>query len=298
MSERGRPLHLIERAAQRLGQSIASTPAMPLLSQIEPDHAARPPEPELSPRHVSNGTGLSIDEVALRSAGMIDWNGADSRAADEFRIVQSEILRQIAGGGRGPGTAPRANLVMITSALPGEGKSFTTLNLAIGIARQGDHRVLLVDVDGRPGSLSDLFGLSEAPGLLELAANQAGSPDEVIVRTSIDGLDILPCGAASQGSIAEIFAGKRMAAVLDSLARRYASHLILLDAPPCLASSQPHVLAPSVGQTVLVIAADSTQQGQIEAALELVRASPSVSLLLNKVRTWNKDSFGAYAYPA
>jgi receptor protein-tyrosine kinase len=298
MSESGRPMHLIERAALRLGQTIGSTAAVPLVNRVELGKAAAAPAAPVTAGIGREVNGASvIDDVALRRAGMIDWTEPGSRAAEEFRIVQTEIMRQIAGEVRNS-AGPRANLVMITSALAGEGKSFTTINLAVGMARRGDHRVLLVDVDGRAGSLGNLFGLTESPGLLDLAADPSRNPEDMIVSSAIDGLCFLPCGMASEGSVAETFAGKRMAGVLDMLARRFAGQLILLDAPPCLASSQPHVLAPAVGQTVLVIAAGSTQQGQVEAALELVRASPSMSLLLNKVSAWHRDTFGAYAYHA
>ncbi len=86
----------------------------------------------------------TIDAVALERGGMVDWSRTRSRISEEFRLVQRQILRAAFGPGAEPGFS---NLLMVTSARPGEGKSFTSVNLAGSIARQGDHHVLLVDAD-------------------------------------------------------------------------------------------------------------------------------------------------------
>jgi receptor protein-tyrosine kinase len=153
----------------------------------------------------------------------------------------------------------------------------------------------LVDADGKPASLGDLFGLSTAPGLLDLAADRNLDPGNLAVPTCFANLEFLPLGGhALSPSFGESNAG----GVMEDLVGRYPDRLILLDAPPCLASSRPHLLAPSVGQVILVVAAGSTQQGDVEAALGLVRGCSSVSLLLNQVRRWHAHSFGSYAHAA
>ena len=134
-----------------------------------------------------------IDRVALERAGMIDWHQSGSRAAEEFRIALTEILRHNASADRptaGPGP------IMITSALPGEGKTFTAINLAVGIARQGEHRVLLVDGDGRQGGLGDLLGI---PVVTNVATAAAGGQFDAAVlgtRTCIENLDFLKSAPA------------------------------------------------------------------------------------------------------
>ena len=126
-------------------------------------------------------------------------------------------------------------------------------------------------------------------GLLDLAHSGLGAPAPII-RTAVEHLDVLTLGSNAARS-AELLASARMAGLIEDLGRRYADRVIVLDAPPCLSSSVPHTLANIVGQVVFVVAAGSTQQDDIEAALDLVRACPRISLLLNKVPPWNAHSF-------
>jgi protein-tyrosine kinase len=284
-------LHLIERAAARLHQPAAPPPT------ADPDGVAE--IERRSPHRVTrivpvldDGTRAApIDAAALTRAGLIDWDRRGTRIVEELRIAQNNLLRHsFADNGA---AAPRSgNLVMVTSALAGEGKSFISLNLAAGIARLTERRVLLIDADTKPASLRQMFGLSAAPGLLDLTRVGAFDIDDLIVPTTWENLEFLPLG----GGGGEPSSHKRIAGLVADIGRRDDERLIILDAPPCLSSSDPHTLAPVVGQTVLVIAAGFTQQTDVEAALDLVRTCPVVSLLLNKVRLWNGHSFGSYGH--
>ncbi|HTT79719.1 MAG TPA: AAA family ATPase [Stellaceae bacterium] len=235
-----------------------------------------------------------IPADALARAGLVDRTPRRSRVAEEFRIVRSKVLRA-AFGGNGVAASPRGNLILVTSALAGEGKTFVATNLAAGLSRQGDRRVLLVDIDLKDDALSRLIGVSTAPGMLDLARTSHHRVEEFVIPTALENLDVLPLGTGVAES-AELFASKRMAERLDDLSRRYADRPIIFDASPCLSNSIPHVIAPLVGQIIMVVAAGSTQQGDIEAALDMVQGCPNVSLLLNKMMPWNRRSFGAYAY--
>lgn len=291
--------HLIERAAARMvvpwGEVLARRiPAgEPLAASHEPRTSGVPPTDPLAG---NKPPAAMISANALARAGLTFQVQRRTRIAEEFRIIQSKLLRE-AFGGNGIAATPRGNLILVTSALPGEGKSFVAINLAAGIARQGDRRVLLVDADVKPGSLGHLLGASDAPGLLDLIRSGGRAVEEMIVPTAVDNLDLLPLGRGGEGN-AELFAGKRMVALIDDLGRRYADRAIIFDSSPCLSSSNPHVLAPLMGQAVVVVAAGSTQQGDVEAALELVQNCPRVSLLLNKIALWNLHSFGSYGYPS
>jgi receptor protein-tyrosine kinase len=248
--------------------------------------AGQPPQPEAAP----TSPDVAIDMAQLERLGMIDWSSGRSRIAEEFRIVQSQLLKNAAG-------IPdrRANLAMITSAHPGEGKSFTALNIAVTIARHDERRALLVDVDGKRGSIGDVLGLSDRSGLLDLVTDPRLDPEALIVQTGMPNLALLPFGR-NRKSAAELLASRKMAATVDRIATCYADRFILFDTAPCLSNSDPHRLAPLVGQTVLVIEAGTTQADDIEAAIELVRACPIVSLLLNKLQISAPHSFGYYSY--
>jgi protein-tyrosine kinase len=291
--------HLIERAAARLGLPVRDTAAAPRppseASSIGADvrRLTGIDSPGLEAEHKPSGLVISAD--ALEKTGLADLGHRHSRIAEEFRIVRNRLLRE--GFGGSTAGSSRGNLVLITSALPKEGKSFISINLAAGIAEQGERRVLLVDIDVKPTSLGHVLGISAAPGLLDLLRSSARSIEEFVMPTVVENLAVLPLGGDTEQS-SELFVGKRMAELIESLGRRYPNWFILFDAPPCLLSSIPHSLAPLMGQIVVVVAAGSTQQGDVEATLDLLQSCPRVSLLLNKIPPWNVHSFSAYGYPA
>jgi protein-tyrosine kinase len=234
---------------------------------------------------------ISVDAVSLERAGMVDWSRTRTRISEEFRLVQRQILRTAFGSGAEPGFS---NLLLVTSARPGEGKSFMSTNLAGSIARQGDHHVLLVDADSKRDSICYSLGLAQARGLLDLAANPKLDPAPLIVKTPIARLSILPVGRERERS-AELFSTKEMTRLIQSLGRRYADRLLILDAPPCLSTSDPAVLAQVVGQILFVVEADRTQRDEIEASLDLIQACPTITLVLNKQRISSRYTFGAYS---
>ena len=234
----------------------------------------------------------SVDTVALERAGMVDWSRTRSRISEEFRLVQRQILRNAFS----PPTAEPgfSNLLMVTSARPGEGKSFTAINLAGSIARQGNHNVLLVDADSKRDSICYPMGLADAPGLLDLAADPRLDPAPLVVRTPIEQLSILPVGRERERSPV-LFSSAEMIRLIKSLGRRYADRLLVLDAPPCLSTSDPAVLASVVGQVLFVVEAERTQRDEIEASLDLLQACPTIALVLNKQHISSRYTFGAYS---
>jgi protein-tyrosine kinase len=233
----------------------------------------------------------AVDALALERAGMVDWSRTRSRISEEFRLVQRQILRAAFGPGAEPGFS---NLLMVTSARPGEGKSFMSVNMAGSIARQGDNHVLLVDADSKRDSVCYSLGLAQSRGLLDLASNPKLDPGPLIVRTPIDKLTILPVGRERERS-AELFSTKEMTRLIQSLGRRYADRLLILDAPPCLSTSDPALLAQVVGQILFVVEADRTQRDEVEASLDLIQACPTITLVLNKQQISSRYTFGAYS---
>ncbi len=297
MSMSSPPLNLVERAAARLRQSATRDAAAALLDNDRfPEPLPRTSEgvlPLLPPASAtSRPVAPTIDTATLERAGMIDWSKGRSRVSEEFRIVQGQILRAaFAAQGTGQGLA---NLVMVTSARPGEGKSFAAINLALSIARQRDHEVLLVDTDSKEQSVGRSLGLADMPGLLDLALDPRLNADDLIVTTGFEKLGVLPLGTRPEKS-AELFATRQMTRLIRDLGRRYADRVVILDAAPCLSSSDPSTLAPAVGQIVLVVEAERTQRTEVEAALDLIQVCPAISLLLNKVQVTTSHTFGAYA---
>ena len=233
---------------------------------------------------------------ALERAGMVVARTTRTRISEEYRIAIGRILRILHETTNIQGAR---NVLMVTSARPGEGKSFTALNLAGSIAQNGTDAVLLVDVDPKVKPLSDMLGLGEAPGFLDLVSDPSLRPEDLLRVTAIPNLAVMPVGTRLGGAAQTIGGTASMRPIIPTitrLARRFPKHLIMLDAPPCLSTSDPHTLAPHVGQVVLVVEAERTQRSEVEAAVDLVRVCPSITLLLNKVRMTTSHTFGAYDY--
>jgi protein-tyrosine kinase len=314
-------MHLVERAAERLLQSGVLDDSSAQL--LEPNRVRTPPPPPpppvsardipTQPISVSSADLLTperpnreiseadqprevidrpiVDIAALERAGLFDWTHGRTRISEEFRLAQRQLLRAAFAP---TAEAGLSNLLMVTSARPGEGKSFTSLNLACSIAMQGDHNVLLIDGDSKRDSFCQALGLADAPGLLDLAANPELDPGEVLMKTAIEHLTILPVGQERSRS-PELFASRDMTQLIQSLGRRYSDRLLILDAPPCLSTSDPAALAPVVGQVLFVVEAERTQRDEVEAALDLIQACPLIMLLLNKVQASTRYTFGAYS---
>lgn len=297
-------------AATELNASSQPLPPQPLPAMIDrladeadpafgaPGDDARPDGPveepgphTLIPREEGVGQPF-VDMTSLFRAGMIDWNRVRSRVSEEFRLVQRQIVRTaFTAAGAEPGFS---NLLMITSSIPGEGKSFTSLNLAACIARQRDHHVLLIDINSKRNSFCMALGLGDAPGLLDLAANPDLDATQVMAKTAIENLSVLPIGIERDLG-PELFASKQMTKLIQAIGRRYADRLIVLDAPPTLSTSDPAALAPIVGQVLFVVEAERTQREEVESSLDLLQACPTITLLLNKVQVQTRYTFGAYS---
>ncbi|MDE2517495.1 MAG: hypothetical protein KGL12_15820, partial [Rhodospirillales bacterium] len=284
----------------------AASPPAPEMADA-PAHAGFRAEHDPSPlpafpasRRASEAAGLAatarsrhfIDMAQLERAGMIDWSAVRSRVSEEFRLAQRQILRTaFTAAGAEPGFS---NILMVTSAKPGEGKSFTSLNMAASIARLGDHHVLLVDVDSKRNSLGQELGLIDVPGVLDLAADPRLDAADMIIDTDIDRLSVISIGLERDRS-PELFASRHMTRLIQNLGRRFPDRLLILDAAPCLSTSDPAALAPVVGQVLFLVEAERTQRDEIEASLDLIQACPTITLLLNKVQVSSRYTFGAYS---
>jgi protein-tyrosine kinase len=223
---------------------------------------------------------------------MIPEFASRGRLAEELWLVQRQVLRTAFATGIDP--AHPGNLVMITSARPGEGKSFAALNLAASIARQGDHAVLLVDADVKKNSLTDLLGFQDQPGLLDLSETGDINASRVIRTTEIPGLSIISHGLRRPRNTDQI-SRRQTARVMQGLARQDPNRVVILDTAPCLALGDASALAAIVGQIVFVIEAERTQRSEVENAIELLQDCPSIALLLNKMtEPPGGASFGSY----
>ena len=246
----------------------------------------------IPPEVLPDAFAPDLDLKTLEEAGLVVGRSTRTRISEEFRIAVARIAQMAEvdapGGVRNP-------IILVTSARPGEGKTFTTLNLAAVLAQNGPRRVVLVDTDFKQGSLSDLLKLGTRRGLFDLVDGAVSDPRTLTLTTEVRGLSVLPSGTYLSEAAGTGFSGP-LGAKVAAVAAAFPDELVVLDAPPCLSTSDPSTLAGVAGQVLLVVEAGRTQRSEVEAALDFVRACPTITLLLNKVRQTNRRTFGSYDY--
>lgn len=294
-------LPLIERAVESVRPAAAArkaTPSAPAARAMDSEAAAGALDRDEGGRaHTERSLArqsryAEIDLSRLESLGLLTPSGSRSRTKEEFRVIKRAILHNAfqPGAHRGlPG-----NLVMVTSAKPAEGKTFTAINLAISIALERDYTVLLIDGDLARPNVMQMLGLKSDKGIIEVLSGTSLDLSDVLIRTNIDKLSILPAGAAHNLGT-ELLASHRMSALVAEIAQRYQDRIVIFDAPPVLSTSEPSTLAMHVGQIVLVVEADKTPKTAVKEALDMLDTGAKVGLVLNRCPTrLGQTSFGTY----
>src|SRR5690606_28706523 len=188
-------------------------------------------EPPVLPVTRAPAKSVHINLAHLAARGMVTPDQPRSSIAEEFRLIKRPLLGNATL--QGVAAIQNGNLIMITSALPGEGKTFNAINLAISMAMELDYTVLLVDADvSRPSVLRDL-DLPAERGLMDVLAGEVEDLSEVLLKTNIDKLSILPAGMPHQRAT-ELLASDAMTQLLEQMAHRYADRIIVFDSPPLL----------------------------------------------------------------
>ncbi len=236
---------------------------------------------------------MRLNVNRLREARMITPDNRASVTYNEFRSIKRKLLPQT----RDPETkATTRNIVMVTSALAGEGKTYTALNLAICLAAERNLDVILVDGDVVRSSISDFFEGAPGEGLLDLLTGRRQQIDEVLTRCSdVPNLHVLFSGRRDDTS-PELLASQRMADVCSALSRRFRESVVVIDAPPVLATAEPSALAMHVHHLIMVVAAGQVARHHVEEALTGVAACPSISLVFNKSPEWQRPTPYPYYY--
>lgn len=288
---------LIERAAALLRQREAAELGAPHmaapLAQTLPERAAADTgAPAAVETLAANGAELLLDRGQLAGFGITIPSAERSRTAEEFRLIKRNLMAAWPAGGKSDGSGP-ARVVMVTSSRPGEGKTFVALNLALSFSSEREVKALLIDADTHHSALKTILGLRGAKGLVEVLGGDLDLRD-ALVRTNIENLLVLPAGQGGP-HVPELLSSSRMSALLDELTRRFPDRFVILDTPPCMASSDAATMAPLVGQIVFVVEAHRTQQDEIEAGLSMLSSCPRISLLLNKSEQASAH-FGSYGY--
>ncbi len=276
-------MSLVEQALKKMQlarREADSAAAVAVFSPSGKAPPADPPAPRPAPPPVQRSTRvIKIDRVALQAAGVLPPESDERALAQDFRQIKRPLIAAVSGRG---GTAlPNGHLIMLASALPGDGKTFTSVNLALSMALESGINVLLVDADVAKPHISTIFGVAQEPGLLDVLRDEKMDVESVVMSTDVEGLSVLPAGRMSD-TATELLASARMEAIAAQLGARDPNRIVLFDSPPLLLTTESRALSAIVGQIVMVVGAGVTPQKAVFEALEFLGEGKNISLVLNQ----------------
>ena len=288
-------MSIIEKAANRFGQNKGEiTPAL----KIKPDNPNEQSSKIINELNVHSLDKPMIPQVEINLAklhqlGMITPEQGKTLAAQEFRGIKRSLIQNAFI--KGAGAIHHGNLIMVTSALPKEGKTFCAINLAMSIATEMDHTVLLIDADVARPSVLRTLGLKSAVGLMDILLDEKLDLAEVMINTNVDTLRILPAGTSHRHAT-ELLASQAMSSLLNEISNRYPDRIVIFDSPPLLPTTEARVLASQMGQIVMVVEAETTTQHAVKEALRQIETSPHINLIYNKARAFPGGTNYGYGY--
>ena len=260
------PLQAARPAAQPSPAAMSATVA-PIISAVPPLEVPRPTRT------------VRVDRDALRHAELLPPVSQERQLSGEYRHIKRPLIANALG--RGVPQVSNGHRIMIASAMPGDGKTFTSINLALSFAMEKDLSVVLADADVAKAHLSRIFGVQNERGLMDLLRDQQLDPESVILPTDVPGLSLLPAGRGSD-TATELLASARMEQVAAQICMRDPTRLVLFDSPPLLITSEAMALASTMGQIVMVVRAGVTPQSAVLDAIELLGEGKSIGLVLNQ----------------
>ena len=250
-------------------------------------------EPASDPAKVTKR--LTLDTAALRAGGYLPEESRDRQFADHYRRVKRPLVDKALSGAS---TVGEPRVIMVTSALPGDGKTFTSINLALSMALERDISVLLVDCDVAKQHVSQIMGVKQERGLLDALIDESADIESLVMQTNMRGLSLLPAGKRVEAT-AELLSSNRMRQIITALCHSNSRRIVLLDSPPLLITNEGRALVKVAGQVVLVVRAGYTPRHALQEAVELFDAQQAGGLILNHVAgDGNEDYYGYGLYGA
>jgi len=233
----------------------------------------------------------------LQANMLVHGSRLDATFQDQYRRIKRPLLSNAFG--KSASLVEKGNLILVTSSVPGEGKTYTSINLALSIAQEKDNTVLLVDCDVAKQGVSRALGIEKRDGLVDVLESDHLTIGDVMLQTDLPNLRVLSAGKQDE-YMAELLASQRMSDLVNEIATRYDDRVIIIDGPPILVTPQTQIMAGLVGQIVFVIEAGKTSQSLVEDALELIPEEKATGLVMNKneglsgQRGYNYDYYGHY----
>lgn len=224
---------------------------------------------------------IQLDFDYLKGRGFLVPDDKTSKIHQEFRLVKRRLLDNAFGRLRP--VVSNGRLIMVTSSLPSEGKTFSAINLAISIAIGGEHPVLLIDADIARPSVSNTLQLDipDEVGLTDYLEDPTIPISELLHETSVPGLSLMTAGHLNHRPV-DLLASNNMAQLVERLKTMLPHHVIVFDTPPLLPVTETRSLSALVGQVMLVVAAGETPRSAVNESLLQLENCEAVGLLFNK----------------
>jgi len=278
----------IERMVEKLKSSSPGGPVQ--RKAVEREFIGN--DSSVSGAAAKQGETCFIDMSKLEGVGFIAPSEDRAKLAEEYRRIKRPLLSNAFG--KDAGTIESGNVIMVASAMSGEGKTFNTINLALSMANEMDNTVLVVDLDVLNPALTRLLELDEKPGFTDVLSDPNVGLEDVILSTNMPKLKILPAGRRHTQAN-ELLASDQMRRVTHELSTRYPDRIVIFDAPPLLLTSEANVVAGLVGQVLLIVEAGETLQSAIKEAVALLDERKVIGVVLNKYKgSSGKGQYGAY----
>lgn len=284
-------MSLIETALHKLqhaGQDLSKTP-VPSEQERSLDNASHRVNAASAPLDLPHDEQINLPRAALRTRDLLPPEHLEHSLTNQYRRIKSALISGALG--HDAEIIPHGRSLVITSAMSGEGKTFTSLNLAMSLALEKDFNVLLVDGDVAKGDLSDALQIGDRAGLLDLVNQPERTIDSCILATDHPGLFVMPCGER-RSSAPELLGSSRMQTLFADLLNRYHSCFIVFDSPPVLLAAEARSLLSIAGQVVVVVKAGESPKQSVLDALHVIGDSRPTSLILNQLQTDNDTNYG------
>ncbi len=260
----------------------ATSPATTQVSPEKPSHNKK--QDVVIPIH-SESRHVILDPEILRKNRCVSLL-PDAREGELYKVIRTQIIQRM--------QERQWNTLLITSALQGEGKSVTSINLASTFAKELNQTVLLVDGDLRRQDIHKYLGYESKEGLVDYLRNDTPL-HELIVWPGIEKLSIISGGEPVPDST-ELLGSQKMKALLVEMKNRYKNRYILLESPPLLACPDTAAFAPFMDAIVMVVEAGRTSIDEVKKSLELIPKEKFLGFILNKKDNIEHDYYTGYSY--
>ena len=235
---------------------------------------------------------VHVDLELLKSTNALVPSDARSKIAEEYRVIKRPIIKNAFGGGAEH--IDNANIVMVTSSLPNEGKSFNAINLAMSVVMEMDYTVMLVEADVAKPALTKYLGIPQYDkGLVDYLLQDGARLQDYLLHTDIPKLTVLPAGH-NNARYSELLSSQNMKNLAQELSHRYSDRLVIIDAPPLLSTNDAVTLSGYAGQVVLVIESGKTEHSVVKEAVNQLDRDQTIGVILNKSFGASKSVYGTY----